>query len=402
MAGESLDLRPKKRKFALTTMTGKRVTYLLFILLAASCGRKLPDSNAVLMPQIRSLTVTDITDCSATLIASVTQEELLVGYGFTFGPKDSGASTNLPAVLDGNLFTITLNGLEGATEYAFKAYIDNGKELRLFSDTRTFTTLDPPPVIEDPDTPDEPAGPDNPGTDSPADPQEPAQVSYIDIADESFRKWILARFDANQDGKLSSTEAGAISEIELNTDAIRSLSGIEQFPNLRRLHAEGTRTGDTGLGVLETVDLSGNPQLQQLYIPHNRVRAVDLSHTPNLDHVELYMNDIEALDVSMLKKVTLMNVGRNPIKRLDVRGLDTLDELHCDGAPIAELMLDNKVLRYIDCSGTDITELDLSRCPKINTVDCTDCKKLTTIWLAKGQVPGLLRKDDSAKIQYYD
>lgn len=383
-------------------MTGKRVTYLLLILLAAACGRKLPDSNAVLMPQIRSLTATDITDCGATLIASVTQENLLVGYGFTYGSDATKASTNVPAALDGNLFTITLDGLEGATEYAFRAYIDNGKELRVFSDTKTFTTLAPPPVIEDPDTPDEPGGPDDPGTDPSTNPQEPAETTFVEIADESFRAWILWRFDTNQDGKLSAAEAAAIREIELNTDAVRSLSGIEHFHNLRRLHAEGTRKEDTGLGTLESVDPSGNPQLVQLYIPHNRVKTLDLSHTPHLDYLEVYMNEIEALDVSMLKEVTLMNVGRNPLKQLDVRGLDALDELHCDGTPITELTLDNKVLRYIDCSGTDITQLDLSRCPKINTVDCTGCKKLTTIWLAKGQVPGSLRKEETAKIQYYD
>ena len=383
-------------------MTGKRVTYLLLILLAAACGRKLPDSNAVLMPQIRSLTATDITDCGATLIASVTQENQLVGYGFTYGKDATDASTNVPAVLDGNLFTITLDGLEGATEYAFRAYIDNGKELRVFSDTKTFTTLAPPPVIDDPETPDEPSGPDDPGTARPADPQEPAETTFVEIADENFRAWILWRFDTNQDGKVSAAEAAAIREIELNTDAVRSLSGIEHFPNLSRLHAEGTRKGDTGLGTLESVDPSGNPQLVQLYIPHNRVKTLDLSSTSHLDYLEVYMNEIEVLDVSMLKEVTLMNVGRNPLKRLDVRGLDALDELHCDGAPITELALDNKVLRYIDCSGTDISQLDLSRCPKINTVDCTGCTKLTTIWLAKGQVLGSLRKEDTAKIQYYD
>ncbi len=363
---------------------------LLWLLFLSGCGQRLPDSASVLMPQIQSLTATDITARGATLIASVSHENLLVGYGFTVGETDAATSRNINATLDGNLITLTLDDLKETSDYTFQAYIDNGNGMRNYSEAKSFTTLSVPPG------PDNPGGPEDPGT-----PLQP-ESGYVEIPDGQFREWILWNYDADRDGRLSSTEAGSIQTIELGTDNIRSLSGIEFFPALTKLHAEGTRTGDTGSGQLTALDLSGNPKLQHLYVPHNRITSLDLSPVPLLDHCDVCMNGLKALDVSMLKAITLMNISRNPIERLDVRGLDTLDELHCDMTAIRELLLDNKVLRYIDCHGTAVETLDFSRCLKLNTVDCLDCTSLKTIYLAKGQVLGTLRKDSNVKIVYKD
>ena len=106
-------------------MRFRTVTAILLLLLAGGCRRKLPDSTSVLMPQIQSLTVTDITEYGATLIASVTRADQLVRYGFTVEKEGSTISRNVSATLDGNLITVTLNDLDGACSYSFKAYIDN-------------------------------------------------------------------------------------------------------------------------------------------------------------------------------------------------------------------------------------------------------------------------------------
>ena len=382
----------------------------LLVLLLAACGRQLPDSASVLMPQIRSLAVTDISATGATLIASVSNESQLVGYGFTIGEAAAPASRNLPATLQGNLITITLQDLAADSEYSFRAYIDNGDQIRHYSDYKSFTTLSAPEpeIPEIPDQPDKPDNPDNPDTpdnpDNPDNPDtpEPTETSYVEIPDEAFRSWVLWNYDADKDGRLSTAEAALITTVETVSDAIHSLTGIEHFPALIKLNAEGTREGDTGFGQLETLDLSGNPLLDHLYIPHNRIRTLDLSPVPGLSHFEVYMNELQTLDVSMLKALTLMNVGRNKLTRLDVRGLDALDELHCDESPLREILLDNAALRYIDCHGTDVQTLDFSKCPKLNIVDCLDCKSLKTIYLAKGHVLGTLRKPASATIVYKD
>ncbi len=369
-----------------------------FVLLLSGCGRQLPDALSALTPQIRSLTVTDISDSGAMLIASVSHESQLAGYGFTVGEQGAGDSRNISASLEGNLFTVKLEGLKGGTAYSFRAFIDNGADLRIFSDPQQFTTLSPPPQ-EPPDEPENPEPPENP--EDPGNPT-PTEPEYVDLPDGPFRDWILWRYDADQDGRLSTQEALYIYEIELNTDEIRSLSGIEQFPELTKISAEGTRSGDTWFGQLAALNLSGNPKLQNLYVPHNRIAALDLSPTPLLVQCEVYMNALTDLDVSMLKRVVLMNVGHNELTRLDVRGLDALDELHCEEGPIRELLLDNKSLRYIDCHDTKVETLDLSKCPKMNILDCHDCPDLTTIYLAKGQVLGTLRRDPTAKIVYRD
>lgn len=378
---------------------------IALLLLAGACGRPLPDNTSVLMPQIQSLTVTDITERGATLIASVTQSDLLVRYGFTIQEDGSANSRNVPANLDGNLITVTLSDLNGARSYTFQAYIDNGGSLRVYSTEKSFTTLPPTEIPEEPDNPENPENPDTP--DNPENPEEPNNpenptTDFIEIPDEQFRAWILWNYDINQDGNLSQEEARTITAVEVGTDNILSLSGIESFPNLIKLQANGTRVEDIGLGRLTAINLSGNSRLTQLYVPHNRIQSLDLSPVTHLVQCEVCVNELTELDVSMLREVELMNVSYNPLSALDVCGLDRLDELHCEKAPIRELLLDNKTLRYLDCHSTDIMTLDLSKCPKMNIVDCHDCPKLTTIYLAKGQVLGTLNRDDNVKIVYHE
>ena len=377
---------------------------MLSVLCVLSCGRVLPDAQQFVMPQIRSLTVTDVSQNGATLIASVSREDLLVMYGFTVEEASSGASRNLPASLEGDLITITLNDLQSESSYSFKAYIDNGSDLRVYSEAKSFTTLPAPPP-ETPDTPDQPDQPDKPDTpDQPGTPDQPdtPATSYIELPDANFRAWILARFDSDKDGRLSNVEAAGIGEIEIGTDQISTLSGLESFGNLVKLHAAGTRVENSGMGQLTALNLSGNPKLSTLYIPHNRIAALDLSPTPGLKQCEVCVNQLISLDVSMLKEVTLLNCGQNRLTRMDFRGLNSLDELHCEDNPLTEILLDNAVLSYIDCSNTEVQTLDFSRCPKLNIADCSGCKSLKTIYLAKGQVLASLRKEASVNIVYKD
>lgn len=380
----------------------RRFPFPVLLLLATACGNALPDATRFEMPQIKSLTVTDITESGATLIASVTNEDLLVHYGFTIGEEAAGSSRNVFATLDGNLFTVTVNDLKDGCTYYFKAYIDNGSGLQTSSEVKTFTTL-PRTIPDNPEDPD-PQNPDNPDTpDNPDNPDPPDPPSgYVSIPDAQFRAWILSRYDQDGDGQLSTTEATRIGEIEINTDNISTLAGIEAFPSLVKLSASGTRILNAGMGLLTGLDLSGNPRLEHLYVPHNRISTIDLSPTPGLVQCEVCVNELTSLDVSMLKAVTLLSCALNQLTRMDFRGLHALDELHCDDNPLTEILLDNKILRYIDCSHTDVTTLDFSRCPKLNIADCQGCPNLTTIYLAKGQVLGTLRKDDAVKIVYKD
>ena len=262
----------------------------------------------------------------------------------------------------------------------------------------------------DPQQPQEPSQPQTPS--DPQQPQEPSQPQTppepqqpegrVEIPDTTFRAWILWNYDSNKDGVLDQGEAASVNKIEFSTENVTTLDGIQYFPYLTYLHAQGIRDWDNNknLGKLTELDLSGNPKLQHIHLIYNNIKTLKLAECPDLDYLDLDYNEITELDVKGFHHMTLLQVSYNKLKTIDVSGLDELTEFHCDSNPIETITLSNAKLESFRCAGTMVKELDFTRCPKINNVDCLNCKNLTTIKLAKGQVVGNIRKEETVKIVY--
>lgn len=245
---------------------------------------------------------------------------------------------------------------------------------------------------------------ENGGGYEPTQPEQPEQPPQqeVNIPDSTFRAWLLWNYDSDKDGHLADTEAEAITKIELSTDNISTLEGIQGFPNLNYLHAQGTRKDETNYGKLTQVDLTDNPKLQHIHLIHNHISKLNLGDQPDLDYLDLDYNEVTEIDVKSFTKLTLLQVSYNQLKTIDVSGLNELDEFHCADNPIETITLANPKLVSFRCAGTLVKELDLSKCPRINHLDCSNCPNLTTIKLAKGQVIGNIAKDNKAKFEYYE
>ena len=255
-----------------------------------------------------------------------------------------------------------------------------------------------------PQTPSEPQQPvhTDPQPQTPPEPQQPE--GQVDIPDSTFRAWILWNYDSNKDGVLDQGEAASVTKIEFSTENVTTLDGIQYFPNLTYLHAQGIRDwdNDKNLGKLTELDLSGNPKLQHIHLIYNNIKTLKLAECPDLDYLCIDYNEVTELDVKGFHHMTLLQVSYNQLKTIDVSGLDILDEFHCADNPLETITLSNPKLVSFRCAGTLIKELDLSKCPKINNLDCSNCPNLTTIKIAKGQVIGNITKDDKAKFEYYE
>lgn len=253
-----------------------------------------------------------------------------------------------------------------------------------------------------PQTPSEPQQPVQPDPD-PQPPSEPQQPEgRVDIPDSTFRAWILWNYDSNKDGIMDQDEAASVTKIEFSTENVTTLDGIQYFPNLTYLHAQGIRDwdNDKNLGKLTELDLSGNPKLQHIHLIYNNIKTLKLAECPDLDYLCIDYNEVTELDVKGFHHMTLLQVSYNKLKTIDISGLNELTEFHCDSNPIETITLSNAKLESFRCAGTLVKELDFTRCPKINNVDCLNCKNLTTIKLAKGQVVGNVRKEETVKIVY--
>ena len=83
--------------------------------------------------------------------------------------------------------------------------------------------------------------------------------SIIPIPDAHFRKYLVDSFDKNGDDQISASEATAITRIDVCTDEIETLSGIEFFDRLTWLSCTGSSEGLLTLGRLRELDVSRNP-----------------------------------------------------------------------------------------------------------------------------------------------
>lgn len=173
----------------------------------------------------------------------------------------------------------------------------------------------------------------------------------------SFADYCLARYDANHDGILQSSEVYTVVGLDLTDLSVElepiSLAGIESFVNL-----------------------------QKLKITHLKISELDLSKNKRLSDLDCSQSELTRLDVSRNKN---------------------LQNLDCHGCPnLTELVFGSKAeygenaLVILNCYRCSITGLDLSRCTHLEYIDCRDNRltsldltnspKMTQIWCSGNEV----------------
>lgn len=170
----------------------------------------------------------------------------------------------------------------------------------------------------------------------------------------------MANFDTNEDEVLTLPEAQHIRRIEVCTDSIITLAGIEKMAQLQELIAQGNWSH----GCIYQVDLSGNPILRCCHLDDNQLRTVDLSANP------------------MLEEFT---IGGNPLTSIDFSQCTQLNSVWCYDSP-------------------NLEELDLtaSNCTEHDWICAQSCPKLRYIYLRKGHTINHLEKDPHTEIIYID
>ena len=210
----------------------------------------------------------------------------------------------------------------------------------------------------------------------------------VSIPDANFLNEIIHNgVDTNGDGRVSYEEAEACDALFLGPSNIKELSGIEAFIKLDTLVVEVNPisppdfsantalryltlagcglteldiskngmlkhlecTGDEGLGsFLETLDLSGNPELETLICGGNELSRLDLSNNPLLLKVSVSRNRIPELDLSANLLLSELKCTNNLLKKLNLRVNTTLVTMVSCGNQLSTLDLSqNTKLRLI-------------------------------------------------------
>ena len=200
---------------------------------------------------------------------------------------------------------------------------------------------------------------------------------YILFEDKNFESYLIANFDADGDGAISYDEALAIEKIEVNTDNISSLAGIEYMTNLQWLVCKGSYRldSDTGEyvpdGILKYIDISKNTKLYNVNVRYNLLTSLDLSNNIELLYLDCSCNQLSSLDVSNNTGLLTLECGDNQISSLDVNHSPKLQHLSCFSNQLTSLDVSNNIkLQRLSCTSNQIPALDISNNPELGYLSC--------------------------------
>ena len=211
----------------------------------------------------------------------------------------------------------------------------------------------------------------------------PVYITDANVPDKTFREYLLKQFDKDGNGVLTPAERYAVTEIDVENKYISNLSGIEFFPNLKKLNCGHNR--------LTKLDVSENTVLQELVCWENQLTSLDVSQNTALQELACFENQLTSLDVSQNPALQKLSCWDNRLTSLDVSKNTELTYLKCSYNRMTELDVSkNTELTYLDCSYNRLTELDVSKntkltelyfvSNKITSLQADNCTNLTVIF----------------------
>ena len=204
----------------------------------------------------------------------------------------------------------------------------------------------------------------------------------IIFEDENFKAYMVANFDTDSDGEISYEEALNVKVINVKTDNITSLVGIEHMPNLSYLRCQGSFKWNSSImaydieGVLKSLDISQNYKLTQIAVVGNPLTSLDISNNTKLQHLYCYINNLSTLDVSNNPELTYLSCHSNNISSLDVSNNTKLKWLICNNNyNISSLdVSNNPELTKLLCHYNNLSSLDVSNNPVLTELICSSNK----------------------------
>lgn len=212
----------------------------------------------------------------------------------------------------------------------------------------------------------------------------------IVFEDANFKAYMIKNFDTDGDGEISYEEALAITMIDVDTDNIESLAGIEHMANLTELNCEGpfVMSGyepEEGRGKLKTLDVSKNTKLTKLYCGFNQFSSLDLTSNVLLERLRCAGNDLNNLDVSKNTELTRLTAYNNHLSSIDVSNNTKLEVIDLSNNQIKSIDISkNESLATFNCDDNLLTEVDPSNNQKLTNIYCSN-NNLSSINVRKNQ-----------------
>jgi len=133
-----------------------------------------------------------------------------------------------------------------------------------------------------------------------------------DIFEDDLLRECVARLTAG-------LQAKEVTYIVCSGNSLKSLKGLEQFPNIRALILNSNR--------LSQVDLSVFPNLEYLDLSANRLKEIDIRQNPKLIELFLDLNSLDELATSNNPMLDAIILTGNSLSFLDLNKNNDIEVL---------------------------------------------------------------------------
>jgi Leucine-rich repeat (LRR) protein len=182
------------------------------------------------------------------------------------------------------------------------------------------------------------------------------QISSVDLSKNTNLTWLSL-----WDNKLTSIDVSSLSKLEYFGAGDNDIVTFDVSRNRNLIELDfGNTEGRTGYGTtrgVTSIDITHNPNLQQLYMQNNRLTALNLSGNPILKGLWVHDNKIESLDCTRNPLLSWFLVWNNNLRYLNIKGLPSIfiDRLYTYNNPnLSEIRVQSvqKLLqKKSDCGG---------------------------------------------------
>lgn len=148
------------------------------------------------------------------------------------------------------------------------------------------------------------------------------KITDIDFKDEAFKACVLAT---------GCDEAEQVTRLVCRKKGIKNAEGLQYFKNLKFL--------DFTRNHLETLDVSENILLEELFLGNNEIKSLDLSKNKNLTHLEVFINELSELDLSNNDKLEEVYANKNELSFIDLTNNPELVDLRLSENEIEKIAL---------------------------------------------------------------
>ncbi|MGG6230212.1 leucine-rich repeat domain-containing protein [Tenacibaculum sp. SDUM215027] len=168
--------------------------------------------------------------------------------------------------------------------------------------------------------------------------------------------------------------------------------GLEECLINLKIDSNGLNGSITISDAEYVTNLNVNDPVTNKDLPNVYSKIKDLTGLesfPNLKRLDCFGNNIKKIDLSQSSSISFLNCSENKIERLDVSKNHNLTYISCDYNKLTSLILgENSNIQSLYASYNQLTALDVSNCPNLESMDVTG-NKIKTIIVSDDQLANI-------------